>query len=672
MKRRIISIVSLLLAFVMLFTSCSDKKKVEPREDNPVTAESVLNNFLSFKKGEDVKRMNNAQHLNETLGETYNNNDEYIIFHKETKDRLNNLTDTYSVYSIKNKAVAFTITNTYADEWGWEDDFGNETYPEKLIEKVKIETYDDITYFVVKWTAYTKIEDEIVEEEELEWSYVETCYCEFYDIEGNLLSTSHTEESGRVVSENDYYTVIDLGKTIAVFDNETGKVVSKYDGDVSSTPKLYDYSNEYYDYMLQVPVSGISPAVNPTLYMFRTAIRVYDKEGDLILDYAHGDIAGMITRNIEVLEGGDILIQNIYAATTVDYDYVMDGRKVNVDTYILDVETGKITMLLKDNDGYEFTDNVRNIMVTSDFETDTIVTVFFDNFGNVNYVFDGKLAYEKDDAADVRAEQCTVLADNRLLVTRASGVADRAIIDNSGNVVAYLTPECLVLDDCIVIIKPNFEVEVYNFDMSFVRSVYYSALSSYQGENDSITFKGTVGNSLLFSVVDAWYTYDVDGMPVLNETHLTVIIDIEISSINTYTDNILVDFGAEKPEKFAVMFEFIEDSKNRIYTVINENAKVVLTVIGYDVEIIYSDESIALLKFMTEDGEQCYLVDNTNSYDYEDTPPEYKPEDEYNPEDKDEGDEDDEGDDGDDDGKDDGGDEYNPDEGDDEDEGGKY
>ena len=195
---------------------------------------------------------------------------------------------------------------------------------------------------------------------------------------------------------------------------------------------------------------------------------------------------------------------------------------------------------------------------------------------------------------------------------------------------------------------------------------------SYQGENDSITFKGTVGNSLLFSVVDAWYTYDVDGMPVLNETHLTVIIDIEISSINTYTDNILVDFGAEKPEKFAVMFEFIEDSKNRIYTVINENSKVVLTVIGYDVEIIYSDESIALLKFMTEDGEQCYLVDNTNPYDYEDTPPEYKPEDEYNPEDKDEGDEDDEGDDGDDDGKDDGGDEYNPDEGDDEDEGGKY
>ena len=57
-----------LATVAMLFTSCSDKKKVEPREDNPVTAESVLNNFLSFKKGEDVKRMNNAQHLNETLG----------------------------------------------------------------------------------------------------------------------------------------------------------------------------------------------------------------------------------------------------------------------------------------------------------------------------------------------------------------------------------------------------------------------------------------------------------------------------------------------------------------------------------------------------------------------------------------------------------------------------
>ncbi len=625
MKRRIISLVSLLLVLVMAFVSCANDKKVyeDPKPDNPVTAEGVLNNFLSFKKAEDVKPINNAAHLNDSLGQTYEVYGDYAIFVKETKDRLNNLTETYSVYSIADKAVAFTVSNTYADEWGWEDDFGNVTYPEKVIDEVDIVDDYGIVYFVVEWTAYTPINEEIIEEEELEWSYTESEYCEFYDVKGNLIATSHVEDEGEGIDYNDYYTVVSFGRTTAVFDNETSEVVMKYDGDVEPTPPLYDFMNDWYNYMLNVPVAGISPDVNPNLSMVRTAIRVYDKEGGLVLDYVHGDNA--INHIVEVLDNGDILIQNMYVANTVDYDYFYEGMKVNVDTVILDVETGKVTEIadfdylvngvyfaediLEENDAYTFTENVRNIAYARDMVEDKLCTIFFDNFGNVNFIFDGKLAYEKEDNSNLYVEQCTVLREDRLLITLASGVAEKAIIDNSGNVIAYLNENCLVLDDYIAVVEPDYSIEVFDFDMKAVKTISNSWVSYYINLEDTINFYGTLGNSILFSIVDKWNDYGVSGDPVPMQRDIIYSVDVTNGYSSSKTDYVFVTYNTVQPEGFVVVKKETKEMTTPLFLVLNENAQVVLTVSASNVEIVYCEDAIALLKIHTADGTECYLLD---------------------------------------------------------------
>ena len=114
MNKRFISVISLLLVVVMALAACGPKEPVTP--DAPITAEGVLSNFFSFENGEAVKPMNNVSHLNDQLGEEVRYVYGYVVFLKETKDRFNNLTETYSVYSAEKKEVVFTVTNTYADE----------------------------------------------------------------------------------------------------------------------------------------------------------------------------------------------------------------------------------------------------------------------------------------------------------------------------------------------------------------------------------------------------------------------------------------------------------------------------------------------------------------------------------------------------------------------------
>ena len=646
MNKRFISVISLLLVVVMVFTACAAKDPVTP--DAPITAEGKLSNFLTFESAEASKYFSTSVHLNDKYGQLVDNGYGYVIFLKETKDRFNNLTETYSVYSAEKQDVVFTITNTYADEWGWNDEFGNETYPEKVIDGVYILSDNGIPYINIDWIKYTRIDDAVIAEEKLPWSYTEEFYSEFYDVTGKYIATSHVTDSGDEMASNEYCTVVSFGRTVAVFNNETYEVISTYDGDVEATPRLYDFVNDEYNYMLNVPSAGVSESVNPYLALYRTKIMVYDNDGNLVLHYVHGDDALM--RNVNVLASGDILIQNVVATEAIEYDFLFGGCKANLDTFILDVETGALTELADFKyavsyvyfaedyleiapEGVKTTENVRNIAIAKDIVTDKEYTVFFDNFGNVNFVFDGKLAYEMDKEESLSFR---VLSKDRLLVDLSSGVADRAIIDNDGNVVAYLTDAYIVLDDYIACVNDDYTIDIYDFDLKLVDTMdddwadYY--FDTEKGEY--IRFFAATGNILVFDARNV-YTSSSDSEPEI--TNYVVRVNIHRADYTSTSNATCIAEYGEDSNKLILISKESKVTGEHIYLVLSAQDRVILTVSASSSNIVYNEDGVAVMIF---DGE-VYVF---NSQEYKD---DYNP-DNYNPDkdpDKDEDPDDDDDDD---------------------------
>ncbi|MBQ7363150.1 MAG: hypothetical protein IJW48_01730 [Clostridia bacterium] len=609
-KKRIISIISFLLVAIMALAACSPKTPETP--DAPVTAEGILSSFVTFKDTE-VKPLNNASSLSDELGKVYDSNVNYTVFYKETKDRFNNLTETYSIYSIEEKKVVGTVSNTYADEWGWEDDFGNETYPEKLITDVNlVQLTEDVTYLSVEWTTYTPIDEEIVEEEELAWSYTEKTYYEFYDMAGALVATSYVAENGEYVSSNEYYTLVSFGKNIAIFDNEDSKVLSTYDGDAEPNPVLYDFMNDEYNYLLNVD----NGAIDPTLMGKRTKIMVFDKENNLVLEYAHGDYPTLVQS--KVLESGDILIQHVIVTDGNEYDAFIGGMKYNLDSFILDVETGVVTELadfgyainniyfadefLEDApDGAATTENVRNIASATSLADEKEYTIFFDNFGNVNFVFDGKLAYEMDDEETFR-----VLSEDRLLITLASDVTRKAVIDNAGNVVTYIPDDAIILRDYIVTGDRDGHILVYDFDMKLVRTLSDDWSSSYNSEGESINFHGALGNNLVFTATNRTSTGSGDNV-IYDFVPYVVIINVKNDNVDHMSDS----YVERLDDDLLIIKKESKRAHTPVYTVKNENGKTVLTASAYNYSIISRCDEAVIIEFYTSDERLAYLIDNT-------------------------------------------------------------
>ena len=113
-------IVSLLLAAVMILALAFTLVSCKEEEDAPVTAEAKLSNFVTFDT-DDRKELNNVTDLTKDLGK-YDSTlgyefDDYVLFKKIDKNAMNILTETYSLYSLKENKVTFTVSNSYADEF---------------------------------------------------------------------------------------------------------------------------------------------------------------------------------------------------------------------------------------------------------------------------------------------------------------------------------------------------------------------------------------------------------------------------------------------------------------------------------------------------------------------------------------------------------------------------
>lgn len=489
-KIRILQIASVLLCLVMLLASCNEKApeannnpNPQPETpDTPVTAVGQENFFnLSYIEPE---YLSDPTLMTDTYGELLeeNSSDGLLVFLKKTKDFMNNLTDTYTVYSVVDKAVVKTFTLTYADEnYGREDDFKNPVLPEKTL---KVYAYGDrvnpdsrVDYIMAVYETNTLLNKDVIEDNELEYSYSTSYSVEFYDAKGTAITTTKnfTEASYVSASANEERLALSFGKTVAIFDTKENKLVSTLNGDTGRiTGMQADFSNDKYDYYLYVPygyVDYMSPLGSGG------KIEVYNKSEELVCEYIYNDFSNI--SYAYVLESGDILLQMFKGTEKLDYNFLTEGNKVEMQTFILDVETGKVSEIAfnyiinnlygKDewaaimeedyNTAITFVDaNVRNIALGRKVENGYIVkdyedVIFFDNFLTINHVHAPKILEQQSSSF------ATKLSGGYELIEVVNGVAELAIVKD-GKIVSYV-PEGAIVTEYGIISENN----IYDFNM---------------------------------------------------------------------------------------------------------------------------------------------------------------------------------------------------------------
>ena len=603
-NKRINSLISLLLVLVMaisMLASCSNNAEIiEYAEDLPVVAEPKVSNFLKFETEED-NALTSVADLTDELGMLKQEMINCAIFYKYEKDRLNNLTETYTVYSLKDQKVIKSITNTYKDEFGGLDDFGNQMHPEKEITEVRLlPLYNTVThYFAVYYTAYTRLSDEAIEKSKDKnngtcYSYIEEDYVEYYDAAGNLITTSYVTDAPRRIDDNDYYSLISLGKTVALF-NEDGVAIETYDGDTASQIVLYDHMNERYNYLLSVPTGAQDDSAD----MNGGLMKIFDKQGNLLHTYAYGD--NHFYHQALVLENGDVIIQHANLTDGNDYDVLEDDMKYTFDTFLFNVRTGEVRELKDFNyllyeveyksyfeknaymNGMTATDNVHNVFSAVSFDDpDNEITLFMDNLGNVNFVFDGKLCYE------IYANRSLwVLDDKHVLIQLESGVSSYAIMSTNGNIIAYVPEEAKILNNYIY-----SGDTVYDFDM---RSVY-TEVNSWQEEYTSVSYCGAVGNTLVYD-----FQKEDDNK---NVTTGVIVYDARYNDVKVYTDYSIYNISSSSivaHESDLLVLQKRNNDGSKTFSFINGNGNTV-----------FSIKAIAIIRYTRTTGDKIYTFRTIN------------------------------------------------------------
>jgi len=607
-NKKFFAIISLLLALVMVLSSCQPAGDIV--EDTPVTAEAKLQNFIELKSPDDDV-LDKVELISDTYGKLIDVYEDLALFHDEAKDKLNNLTETYTLYSISEAKSLLEIKNSYPDEYGWVNDFGHRTYPEKLVNDARLEVCrvgdNAFAYLAVEWEARTAIDEETVKNDDLAESYIVKDYCEFYDATGALIATSSVANDGDIKAYSDDFTLVSFGKTVAIFD-EDGKVTKTYDGDVEAAPVVYMHENDRYNYLM-IPSGLIDSSM-----MSRFKLEVYDKSGNLVREYINGDYA--TTAGMFVLEDGDVLIQHNKLTENIDFDYSLGEEFLfNLDTFILDVETGVVTelpdfgYLLQDVifaedfddsivEGFVATENVRNVAIgATDIETQEECTIFFDNFGTVNYVFE----YDINREMSKNDRVIKVLNDGYMLVEVSSGVTDRAVI-NADSFMAYVPNGATVLEDYII----AGDIRL-NLKMERLGEVNMVDLDDYDIVDAPITF----GNCIAYNVTDINDPGDGSAPTIVKSV---VIYNAEHNISDIYRNcTVEADYSEVEGMGDYVIMHKVADNQNN-YVLVNANGNTVFTTPNcLSIRVENAEDAV----FVEVDGERTFIISENSIVDEE-------------------------------------------------------
>ena len=618
-KFKLFLIVSVLLCLVFSAIACDlaattdDSDTIKDVPPVTVDAESIKSNFMTVEYPEVSNGFSSMGNLSEKYGTlTSSYTDNLLVFRKETVDYMNKVTETFTVYSLSKGDAVATFTHQYENEDFYRyDDFGNPVLPSsEMTVDVSTVAYSSIDYIMVTNITNTPIDESFIEENSLSDSYSHSYSFEYYDAEGTHIATTQVADSARLINYNNDVAKVSFGKTYAIMDIAENKLIKTYDGDVTSEYISYSYSNDRYNYSLYCRYGAVDYG---TPIGGNGRIEVYTKGGTLVCSYVYSDYAYSSTAF--VLANGDIMIQYLYITDKIDCDIVMDGMNLDLQTLILDVETGKTSEVefnyfigeLYDTDdliarareeGILLTfneNNVRNIALAIKIENGTTnagVTdmIFFDDLLNVNYVLD-KVIPDQNLKGTYRP-----LSNGYFLVGLVSEANAQAIVKD-GKVVTYVPMDATVTDYAIIT-----DEGIYDFSMNLVYDISPDSTDDYYSQPHISEFN-------VYAYMGKYVVYTVENYAVEvgeNEYEYKDVV-MTIDTVDGWWSRHENSFVTDHGDSYITIYE--GDSKTyNVYSTVGEMCHLIET--KHPVTIIECSDGETLVCNVTfGDRTQAYLFE---------------------------------------------------------------
>lgn len=484
-------------------------------------------------------------------------NELVFIFRSASVDKQNVVTETYTAYNTLLEKIVLTVSNKYTAVEEFEDEQDTGLYVATI--------YDACAIVVGRRTIEAYTEEELESNFRLDEDDVKTTYSyEFYDLAGTLItkSDSYLDVYGGTFSSygySDRYLAIGSRSYIL---NYFGELKASYQENDACI--LYDCVSGDYGYCLEASATWTN-----------NCIQVFNrKTGDLVLQR-------LFRTDVEyyayVLNDGGILVQALTPVVDpqANYNIVWNDEKANIETFIINVETGEETAIeteylfeyvqsisdyAEEERYYELMgygpnveysaklQNIANGYKIADKQVDraTPYTLALNN--------DGSVAWDGDELVPQG-----ILSDGTLVYYYAGGVK---LVRPSGE--SYLVNyEASIYDDYIV-----YGNRVYDLDQNLLVDLTESGYS----------FKCVLGDYVIASYFDEY-----DERYYNRAFYATELTDGEGNAQETYNSMAIfegVHYDGEEIRDFGDGYVVTRDSASGIYTLYNAELEPVMRAYG--------------------------------------------------------------------------------------------
>ena len=512
MKRNLlVKLLVMLLLVSMVLVGCGkqdggSRPKKTPENVQPVSGK--YSEFIGFEYKKPIE-FGGYDRIDE-YGELLDVEAGSLLFYDKEKDYLNNVTETYTLYSVEKEEVVLTLTNTYVDSnygeiswdlldyleerfgdfYDYEDDYAKRPETELRVEIVR---EDGLVYLKAENITNDAIPAEEIMENDYYTAYRTSCVTAYYDLAGTEIAQTPLVGFPYIIGVNNYETVCKalFFNTVVVFDMETWTVKESYDAAETSKLHIFDYEDEYYGYELPVSLMGSAMAKGSgPLGLGGGTVRIYDKKsGEVLFSYTCDSEALMTMAN--VLNNGDVLLQSLTVVEAGgEYDLNLAGMSVNVKSELLDIDTFAVKtvdvdyffrqvisksayammsrMMMSDLDDVmpKFTDNFFNLGIalpladgSSVDSEDSAVYVFMDSALNVQKVFKSEAEISYYPSADTEPEALLPNGDMVFAVSSPEG-AKSIVVSPLGELRYYLPADAVIVGDYIITSRAIYDLSM--------------------------------------------------------------------------------------------------------------------------------------------------------------------------------------------------------------------
>ena len=605
--KHLIKLLSVLLCIVLLLAACDKAKEEEETtgtetdafetvsetetetETEPETlpetepdthpyVEPLLGNFFGFEYAENWTNINPETLKRLDADAIIDYSYPILVYVKRDVDVKNTVTETFSVYNLEQDEVVLEVSHTYTNStlyMGYNGDYvpfdedGKPMwiYPESMM-GIEIGRLDmDVSYLEVYKYEFTVI-DEAIREENPDGSYYEVKKTyEYYDAAGTLLTTTNYELTDTpVVTYDDHSTTYRFGTCNVAFDDETGLALSIVDASGVKQFGMYDVENALYGYILNRDTDTD---------FSKQFLEVYEKRtGKLVQRYYYNPAADGVSAR--VLRNGDILIQELVILdedSTVKPTFSFMNQNITLATYILDVETGKLTQVefnyviyelisredfIEDYDleqaGITLTENAVNIALVypidekAQMRFDSPALLVLDNDLEIMFTLESIVLEQDMGRLQYGDLGIRALKDGHYLISLYTGApAPYVIVDAEGNIVSYISDDMIVADRYIITedgvlsykmeMKYEFAsneklIDVIGNCVIFSREMNISILDNAEDASRYPNYYDTLEDSYYI-----YYALDLTS----EELYTSPIFDAEKNYYATYEEDIYVD-----------------------------------------------------------------------------------------------------------------------------------